>query len=621
MNAVTSLLNPSFFISLVDRSDDFVAILDEAGAIRYLNSAGRRMLGIAIDASLEGRSILEGWTDKESVDAMKLALAAKASIRYEGRLTHTVSGEPVQLDGTVFPLAGDEPSEPAIAVVLRDVSVERKTVDALRSGDERLRATYDRVQVGISEAGFDGIIHEVNPRFCEILGRSREEILGHHFAEFSVAEDAEAQIALHRQMLEGELTSYTAVKRYVRPNGEYEWAEMTVSAVHDSSGRPATIIGFALDISEHRRLTRELEYSEQKLQLAVEAANVGIWDSSVDLRDQTWSDLTRVHLGAPPLPADVPDLFESYVHSEDVAMIYSAIQKSAVDRVPFEFEFRTHGYDGRNRWILCRGRVVFGEDDQPERVFGVSLDVTVQRRAEMALRDLLERKVAERTEQLETANKDLESFCYTVSHDLRAPLRAIIATGTVLMREFGDSLDVAGLDLLQRHIAAANKMGVLIDDLLHLSRLGRQELAIVDIDLSSLCEDILSEIAPEGAECQIERGISVRGDVRLIRVACQNLLQNALKFVGEGQTPRLEVRRCPDGSIEFRDQGIGFEMKYADRIFLPFERLVSDAEFPGTGCGLANVRKVAERLGGSVRAISQPGKGSSFFLKLNAPVE
>ena len=239
----------------------------------------------------------------------------------------------------------------------------------------------------------------------------------------------------------------------------------------------------------------------------------------------------------------------------------------------------------------------------------------------------LERQVARRTAELETTNRELESFSYSVSHDLRAPLRAIDGFSQALLEEYSGQLDTTGQDYLSRVRAAAQRMGRLIDDILTLSRVARNEVSREALDLGALAREILVEITGRGGrkvEWSVASGLVVRADPRLLRIALANLLDNALKFAKDADPPRIEIGRSPEEGepVYFvRDNGVGFDMSRAGKLFGVFQRLHDAREFPGTGIGLATVQRVIRKHGGEIRAESAPGRGATFFFTLGEESE
>jgi signal transduction histidine kinase len=240
----------------------------------------------------------------------------------------------------------------------------------------------------------------------------------------------------------------------------------------------------------------------------------------------------------------------------------------------------------------------------------------------------LEARVAWRTAELTTANRELESFSYSVSHDLRAPLRAIDGFAQALREDEAEHLSSDGLQLLTRLQAAATRMGQLIDDLLQLSRVTRAELHREPVDLSALANAVSTELRQHEAErdvtFSIQPGLTARGDPRLLRVLMENLLGNAWKFTSKRSGALIEFfAQAPDGVTHYavRDNGVGFDMAYAGKLFSPFQRLHKATEFPGTGIGLATVQRIVHRHGGDIHAEATPGGGATFRFTLQEVFE
>lgn len=253
-------------------------------------------------------------------------------------------------------------------------------------------------------------------------------------------------------------------------------------------------------------------------------------------------------------------------------------------------------------------------------------EVTERRRAESEVRLLntqLENRVRERTAELEAANEEMRSFSYSVSHDLRAPLRKIVAFSQMLLEEHGSSLSAGGQDYLNRICAASKRMEELIDDVLKLSQITNVEMIREQVDLSSAVKDIASDLHHADPDrkttFEIEDGVFAHGDERLLRLALQNLLENAWKFTSKRPDARIEfgTKKTSNGAVYFvRDNGVGFDPTEVDKLFTPFMRLHKTTEFPGTGIGLAIVHRVFQRHGGTVRAESKKGEGATFTFTL-----
>jgi light-regulated signal transduction histidine kinase (bacteriophytochrome) len=254
-------------------------------------------------------------------------------------------------------------------------------------------------------------------------------------------------------------------------------------------------------------------------------------------------------------------------------------------------------------------------------------DITERKTAEESLRQLnieLDRRVLDRTAELEAANKELEAFAYSVSHDLRAPLRHIDGFLALLQKEMGTVLEEQSRQYMETISGAAQKMGTLIDDLLSFSRMGRLSMAFRPVDLRALVGEVVRELEPDTAgrniAWHIEELPMVTGDAAMLRMVLANLVANALKFTRPRQAAKIEIGSLNDRLFEtvifVRDNGVGFDMAHTDKLFGVFQRLHRADEFEGTGIGLANVRRIIARHGGKTWAKAEPDQGATFFFSL-----
>jgi signal transduction histidine kinase len=335
-------------------------------------------------------------------------------------------------------------------------------------------------------------------------------------------------------------------------------------------------------------------------------------------------------------------LFQNEVHKQMVGgdakggYCYTCYQKR--DRVCDTCQVRLAYEDGRVHTLLQTVRKADGDHyfeitASPVRsgagdiIAGIELvrEITDRKRAEAEIYRLnreLERRVRERTVQLETANRELESFCYSVSHDLRAPLRHMSGFSKILVEDFGDQVPQEALHYLTRIYDASDRMGILIDDLLELSRVSRQEMHWETVNLSALAQTICHELRESSSErkahCLIQEDVTAVGDARLLRLVLQNLMENAWKYSSGKECAEIEFgTEMRDGeTVMFvRDNGVGFDMSYLHKLFTPFQRL-HGAEFEGTGVGLASVQRIILRHGGRIWAEGVVGEGATFWFTL-----
>ncbi len=385
------------------------------------------------------------------------------------------------------------------------------------------------------------------------------------------------------------------------------------------------------EIAERRRAEAALQDSEERLRLTMEAVNIGSWDW--DVKNDIWyaSPIYYTMLGYEPKagPADRHEWLER-VHPNDRAYVDKKIQDVlSRDFKEHRYEARLRHADGTYRWqYVCGFDIERDEKGKVIRMLGIRMDITERKQAEVKLRrfnEELEQRVRDRTGQLEAANKELEAFTYSVSHDLRAPLRHIDGFIELLQKKIQTTLDDQARHYMEIIAESARKMGTLIDNLLSFSRMGRNEIAKSQVDLSQLVQDVIQEFKPEAEEREVQWKISalpsVNGDQAMLRIVLANLIANALKFTRPCQAAEIEIGCLPDQDNEIivfiRDNGVGFDMAYADKLFGVFQRLHPADEFEGIGIGLANVRRIINRHGGRTWAEGQVNQGATFYFSLS----
>ena len=415
---------------------------------------------------------------------------------------------------------------------------------------------------------------------------------------------------------EAKVIGVLSIQSY-RPNAYTEDALEALQALADHCGGAL----------ERIRAEAELNESNERLRLALAASKMGTWSRELNGSDHLrWSpELERIFGLHPGEFRGTEQAFLDLVHADDREPVRQAIARAIETRSDCEVEFRFSARPGAPGWMLARGRVYSDASGKPIRLAGVGIDITEQKQAQQEIVRLntdLERRVRERTAQLEAINKELEAFCYSVSHDLRAPLRSIRGFSEVLLERYAAKLDAKGQEFLRRACQSSLHMDKLIEDLLKLSRVTRADLQRQPVNLSALAESIAAELQKAGAERRAEfviaPNLEAHGDERLLRVVLDNLLRNAWKFTGKQPKPRIEFGLADEPSPAFfvRDNGAGFDVGYANRLFGVFQRLHSASEFPGTGVGLATVQRIINRHGGKVWATGAVHQGATFYFTL-----
>jgi len=385
---------------------------------------------------------------------------------------------------------------------------------------------------------------------------------------------------------------------------------------------------------EHRQAAVDLQASEERYRTLADSMPQIVWtanpDGSLDYYNQQWIDYTGM-----TLEQTLGWGWQPVLHPDDLEECLKRWSRAVETGESYETEYRfKRASDGAYRWHLGRATPALDEDGRITKWYGACTDIEEQKRTEQALQDNqrqvqklnaeLELRVIERTAELAAANKELEAFSYSVSHDLRAPLRSIDGFSQALLEDYAESIDAQGQNYLQRVRAASQRMAQLIDDMLNLARVSRGDMRREQIDLSRMVREVSEQLHREEPERAVEviiaDNINARGDARLLRIALENLLGNAWKFTSKQRSARIEfgVREGDAGEDVFfvSDDGAGFDMAYSDKLFGAFQRLHSASEFEGTGIGLATVQRIIHRHGGRIRAESEVDRGATFYFTL-----
>ena len=404
--------------------------------------------------------------------------------------------------------------------------------------------------------------------------------------------------------------------------------------------------------SMHQRVNSsfaDLRESESRWKFALEGAGDGVWDYDVPRGTVFYSKRWKEMLGyAEHELADHLSTFERLAHPDDMRETMRILQQN-IDSGSSSFvsEHRMQCKDGSWKWISSRGMVVeWDAQGHATRMIGTHTDISARRAAEQELarllaqteqahaalrvaNDTMESQVHERTAQLERANQELEAFSYSVSHDLRSPLRGIDGWSLALQEDYAALLDTQGQQYLGRVRSETQRMGQLIDGMLEFSRLGRAALAPREFDLSALAQTVAARVRDANREriieFHIEAGLRGFGDEQLLEAVLHNLLENAAKFTQQRTPARIEFgrmqtadpqSRLPVMALFVRDNGAGFDMQYAAKLFGVFQRLHKSSEFPGTGIGLATVQRIVQRHGGAIWADAAVDQGATFYFTL-----
>ncbi|MBI1906120.1 MAG: PAS-domain containing protein [Rhodocyclales bacterium] len=617
---------------LAELSTDWFWEQDQDARLTSISGANSGKLPLPFEQIVGKRrwEIAPAALSEEQWQAHRQQLAARVPFEIEYAITDS-DGNQRWIVARGAPHYGDDGQFLGYQGTAQDVTERRRSTETIARGSAVLRATLENIDQGISVVDSDLCLLACNQRFMELLdfpeSLARPGTAFETFARYNAerGEYGEGDIdELVRKRVELARRFEAHRFRRVRPNG------MVLEIV----GAPMPDGGFVTtytDVTEQVRAEEELRRQAAILQNTLDHLEQGISVMDANLHMTAMNRRFCELLGFPEEMARNGAPFEAFFRYNAERGEYGPcdVESLVKEKVALARRFEPHCFkrtrpDGRI--IEVRGTPIKGGG------FVTSYtDITAREQAEETLRELnetLEQRVRERTAELEASNQELESFSYSVSHDLRAPLRALHGFSHLLEEEYGVLLDATGLNYLHRIRRAAERMGKLIDDLIELARISRQGLVRMDVDLSKLAQDVVASLTEHHPQRRVRwhiaAGLQACADPVLLRVLIDNLLRNAWKFTAERNDAVIELGTLPDpdpdGPVFFvRDNGAGFDMGYADKLFQPFQRLHVADRFEGSGIGLAIVQRIVRRHGGRVWAEAVAGQGATFYFTLPWP--
>jgi PAS domain S-box-containing protein len=524
------------------------------------------------------------------------------------------------------------PTPDGLSVFVKDISDQKRAAAALKESETRFRTLADNISQFTWMADPNGLIFWFNKRWYEYTGTDLEAMKGWGWKKVHHPDHVSRVVKkIQHSWNTGELWEDTFPLR--RHDGTYRWFLSRAMPIRNEKGDVLLWFGTHTDISELRETEEKLkgaliEAEEGRNILTALMKNIPLGIAiaeAPDVKVQMISEFGSRMMMEPgqAIAGSIADLHISHL----AIMRSDGVTPDTSDELPLNRatlkgelvkneEWIVKRRDGTTIPILCNaGPIRDNKGNVTGGIVGWS-DETEQ----LKYRHELERY----TEELATANSDLESFTYSVSHDLRTPLLTIRSFAQFLLEDYAEQLEVEGQDYLRRIDGGVKKMQTLIDDMLTLSRVSRHEMDRQDVDFSTMVRNYLQELkesAPNRpVEYVIQEKVHLNADPRLIHLAMENLLRNAWKFTDKNQVTRIEfgtISRHNQTVCFIRDNGVGFDMRFAEKIFEPFKRVHTEKEFSGSGVGLSIVQRVIGRHGGKVWAESEPGKGATFYFTLH----
>ncbi len=427
-------------------------------------------------------------------------------------------------------------------------------------------------------------------------------------------------------LLKGEMPP-TYEYQIIHKSGDVRWLNQRNILVTDKEGKPLAIEGIVTDITERVQAEEALRNSEAALREAQRLGRLGSWDWDIASDTITWSQEYYHIYGFDPTkpPPGYVEHLRVYTPAS-AALLDAAVKKNMETGEPYVLDLELANKNSPSRWITARSETRYDPQGKIIGLCGTAQDITERKLAEEEIRRFsreLENRVLERTAELQATNCELESFSYSVSHDLRAPLRHIDGFLELLQKRLASSLDEQSGHYMTAISESARRMGILIDDILSFSRMGRIEMSKKQVNLAVLIDEVIHELEPDFTERIIQWHIAklpvVTGDRALLRTVLGNLISNAIKFTRPRERAEIEIgcTISPTENIIFiRDNGVGYDHNYEKKLFNVFQRLHTTNEFEGTGIGLANVRRIINRHGGRTWAEGKVNNGAVFYFSL-----
>ncbi|WP_305662726.1 PAS domain S-box protein [Daejeonella sp.] len=597
-----------------------VAITDQKGVIEHVNDNFCAISGYTKEELIgqDHRIINSAFHPKEFIRGLWKTIA-NGQI-WKGELKNKAkNGRYYWVDTTIIPFLNSDGKPYQYVAIRSDITQRKQAEEELHQKTRQIEDILDRIDEGFIALDKEFRYTYANKRIGEMTGREPASLIGKNvWDEFPEAVGSATQKAFEHAFNE---QCYLCDVDHYPPLDL--WQENHIYPSEDG------IAVFIRDISQQKRHEQAISTAYQRLAFHFTNTPMGVMEWDPEGKVVQWSQQAEIIFGW-----KASEIIGRNFSELEIILPEQAASDQQLNRKLLNGELER--VIGSTKNITKTGNIIFTEwynsvlkDDEGKVISIVSFinDITVRKEAEhliISLNQELENKVLARTEQLEQANKDLEAFSYSVSHDLRAPLRAVNGFSTMLHELYRDKLDERAERLISTIVSSTINMGMLIDDLLKFSRLGRKELTIQPVNMDALVRDCLQEIRISYPSLNAEIGIETLpdclGDQLVLRQVWMNLIENAVKYSSTVDSPRIEINfKETERTVTYlvKDNGVGFDMQYYDKLFGVFQRLHRQSEFEGTGIGLALIKRIIDKHNGKVWAEGEVGKGATFYFTLS----
>jgi len=603
--------------SLIEVSLDPLVTISAAGRIMDVNHATELATGFQRER-LIGSVFSDYFVEHDKAEEGYRKVLTEGLVRdYPLTMVHS-SGRTIDVLYNASVYRNEAGEIQGVFAAARDIT-ERKSAEEARA---QLAAIVESSFDAITGKRFDGTILSWNVGAEKVYGYSAAEMIGKNFS-ILVPPDVPNELPLVAETIKKGMNveHYETVR--VAKDGRRVDVWLSMSPMKNASGVIVGLSSIARDITEQKRAAKAIRTAASYNRSLIEASLDPLVTISPDGKITDVNAATQNATGCSKEELVGTDFSGYFTQPEKARAGYQQVFREGSVK---DYELEIRHKDGFKIPVIYNAAVYRDEDGEILGVFAAARDITERKRIEEEIRRLnegLERRVEERTAELAASNKELETFAYSVSHDLRAPLRTIDGFSRALLEDCAPRLDEQGKDHLNRVRAASQRMDQLIDDMLKLSRMTRVQMRQKRVDLSALANSVAADLKKSDPERKVEfiiaPGLTATGDENLLRIVVENLVENSWKFSSKHSTARIEIGSGSSSGERYffvRDDGAGFDERFTGKLFGAFQRLHSAQEFEGNGIGLATVQRIINRHGGRVWAEGRVEKGATFYFTI-----